>query len=260
MSENSFWTDRKCELENINLSDFKTNSFVHSIPIYSYAQYEDQYGENIKEMLSMMSLDDRQNWLHVLPEPKLGHTTESYSRIQKNIQIDGIDYITSPWSLKSNHHALSYVHHTGKKFSDYDQIVEFGPGIGDTCRVINELGFKGNYYLYDLPEVYRISSFYNSRFKNVKTINHYSEVSNEPKTLFIGTWSTSEIPHDYRTEIFTHFKNANYLLIYQNHIFEYSNEAFFTKEFPEIINQEIKSVYISWLGGMAGGNYYLFTT
>ena len=171
MSENSFWTDRKCELENINLSDFKTNSFVHSIPIYSYAQYEDQYGENIKEMLSLMSLNDRQNWLRVLPEPKLGHTTESYEGIKRNIQIDGTDYITSPWSLKSCHHAMSYVHHTDKKFSDYDQIVEFGPGIGDTCRVINELGFKGNYYLYDLPEVYRISSFYNNRFKNVKTVS-----------------------------------------------------------------------------------------
>lgn len=258
MTENAYWTETKKRFNETDLYTFKTWESVLYVPLYNYFQFEQQYGEDIIRILSTLTQEQRDKWKKVLTEPFLGHTEESYERAKKYILIDTDRVETTPWALKSSHHVLSYLINTGKNLDDFDQIVEFGPGIGDTCRVINDLGFTGDYYLYDLPEVLRVSTFYNSKYNNVKGITHYSEVPKGKKTLFIGTWSISEAPLSLRDEVFRYFANAEYLIIYQAQAFEYANGPYFMIKFPQIIDRNVKIISIPWLTHIAGGNNYLF--
>ena len=257
MTENAYWTEARKSFTEEDLHNFKTWPSVLRVPLYNSFQFENQYGEDILRMLPKEA-DQLELWKNAVKEPFLGHTEESYAQVKKYIQIGSSIVETTPWALKSTHHVLSYMHNTGRDILDFEQIVEFGPGIGETCRVIKDLGFKGDYYLYDLPEVLRISTYYNKGRTNINGVTHYSQVPNNKKTLFIGTWSISEIPFEYRDEVFTYFNEADYLLIYQVNAFEYANNPYFMIKFPKLVNRDIKIVSIPWLSHIAGGNNYLF--
>ena len=257
MSENQYWTEAKTKFQETDFQTFKLWPSTLSVPLYAAFQFENQYGADLINKLNTLSDSDRKLWMNVLREPFIGHSKESYNQVRKLLDLNENLVECTPWTLKTAHHILSYQIHTNRSVLDYDQIVEFGPGIGEVCRMINDLGFKGTYYLYDLPEVLRISSFYNSE-ENVKTATHFSEIPNDKKTLFIGTWSISEVPPSYRDEVFEHFKNADFLIVYQKEAFEYDNQTYFNTRFKEIVQKEFKTVEISWLNSIAGGNYYLF--
>jgi hypothetical protein len=258
MTENKYWNEAKSKFIETDMQTFKLWNSTLSVPLYSPFQFEQNYGIDLIAKLKTLSDLERKNWFQVLREPFLGHNQSTYNQVRKRLQYDNDLIECSPWTIKSAHHILSYNIHTNRNFLDYDQIVEFGPGIGETCRMINDLGFKGTYYLYDLPEVLRISSFYNAEYPNVKTATIFSDIPNDKKTLFIGTWSISEVPPDYRDEVFTHFKDSDFLLIYQKEAFEYDNNLYFNYRFKDIIKKEFKTVKIDWLDHIAGGNYYLF--
>lgn len=259
MTENAYWTEQKTKFNDEDLNVFKTWHGVRSVPLYAEFQFEEPYAQDFAKMFFHLSDEDKVKWRKSIKEPFLGHTEESYKRVKKTFVIGEERFETTPWSVKSNHHALTFESITKNKFNDYEQIVEFGAGIGDTCRVINDIGYTGDYYIYDLPEVLRISTFYNSDSPNVKGATHYSQIPNDKKTLFIGTWSISEVPPAYRDEVFTHFINADYHLIYQNVAFEYDNNEYFTKTFPNLIKRNIQLMDIPWLSHIAGGNLYLNT-
>jgi hypothetical protein len=255
MTENPYWSNIKTKfLAENDFSNFKNWEVVRYVPIYAEYQFEEHYGPQVIEMILSQG-KDIEIWKRVLEEPFDGHNIDSYNRIVKH--VSGIK--TSPWALKSAHHILTYLTNSGKELSDYDQIVEFGPGIGETARVICDLGFSGNYYLYDLPEVYRISGYYNRNNKNVSTVDHYSKIDASKKTLFISTWAISEVPFDLRYRVFSHFESADYLLIYQNTVFEYNNEEYFKKFFPNIVKKPYLEIEISFLNHIANGNKYLIT-
>jgi len=259
MTENAFWSETRKSFIETDYDTFKLWKSVQSVPIYAFYQFEEYYGRDVAQLIfRLKGKINRDEWMKALKEPFLGHNEESYAKVKKQLVLEKDVVETSPWALKSAHHVLMFIENSKNDLMSFDQIVEFGPGIGETCRLINDLGYKGDYYLYDLPEVLKISSFYNKAYENVKSVTHYSEIDPNKKTLFIGTWSISEIPFSLRDDVFNHFKNADYLIIYQKNAFEYSNESYFMLKFPQIINKNIKIIDISWLQGIAGGNRYLF--
>lgn len=259
MAENEYWSKIKLAFNNeTDLSIFKTWNIVHYVPIYSFHQFEESYGPEVSKLISdqvRLRQKDPYIWLKALKEPFDGHTEQSYNHIKRI--VNGIEY--SPWTLKCAHHLLSYEMYSDKSLNDFEQIVEFGPGIGETCRIACDVGFRGTYYLYDLPEVGRISAYYNRKFSNVKSITSYDEVDPSKKTLFISTWGISEAPFELRNAVFNHFKNADFCIIYQNGVFEYNNDEYFTQEFPKLISVKPKKVHMQFLDAIAGGNYYLIS-
>lgn len=252
VTESDFWTKTKQQLAaEKDLNVFKTWNTVVSIPIYNYDCF-DQYKKEVETLLKN-KLSDK--WIKVLKEPFLGHTPATYALASKSIFNNTVE--CSAWTLKTAHHILTYEAMTGKDITDYDQIIDFGSGIGETGRMILDLGFKGDYILYDLPEMARIPLFYLSSYDNVRAITHYKEIPKGKKTLFIGTWSLSEVPISYRNPIVSHLKgDADYLIIFQKEIWGYDNLNYFTVDFPKISDTYIKVQQITWHAGW-GGNYFL---
>lgn len=258
MSEHSYWNETRKKFLKVDLDQFKISEPVLSVPIYNFFQFENDYGQDIVQLLENFSDEQKSQFKNAMKEPFLGHTKESYEQARKYLAIDNELVEVSPWTLKSMHHILSYMIHTKENINNFEQIVEFGPGIGETCRIINDLGYKNSYYLYDLPEVLRVSSFYNKKYENVIPVTHYTEIPNNKRTLFIATWSISETPFEYRDEVFHYFKDSEFLIIYQSLGFEYDNRSYFDHTFSEIVGRKTLSVEIPWLRHIADGNYYLF--
>jgi hypothetical protein len=250
--EHSYWTTTKAAMDNEkDLSVLKTWKTIRSIPIYKDNELPIPYSTEVEYMLSCRSPDEIERWKPCLKEPFLGHTKESYSAAQWKVFKDTP---TTTWTLKSAHHILTYEALSGRSILNYDQIVEFGAGIGETARLIMDLGFRGDYYILDLPEIARISGFYMQG--RAKICTNFAEIPRRKNTLIIATWSLSEVPIEYRNDVVSFFKGSDFLIIFQNEIFEYKNYDYFSRVFPMVSGTSIRMHPIVWHSG-AKGNWYL---
>ena len=256
--ENKFWTDTKKKVPvDQDFSKFKSWDVVRSIPIYNPNEFPQQYKAEVSAI--MAEHEDNERWRLALVEPDLGHTKESYSEVLMQMEVNGETFNCTPWTLKTAHHLLAFEKVTGRSIHDYEQIVDFGAGIGEMGRMLRDLGFQGDYYILDLPEVASISSRYLTELgKKHQVAQSYKDIPNDKKTLFIGTWSLSEVPFAYRNEIAEYFKKQDFLIIFQQQVFEYNNTGYFVTEFPKRSETYIQLHQIPWHGG-GGGNFYLFT-
>lgn len=255
--ENKFWAQAKKRVDSDKKFDeFKTWDFVKSIPIYQTKEFPDQYRNDVSQLLSVRSTEDQIRFKEALKEPKFGHTEESWA--EASTEIDG--HPCTSWTLKCAHHILTYENATGRDVREYDMVIDFGAGIGEMGRYLRDIGYEGEYILYDLPEVAKISSQYLSYMKyENRVVEHYKEIDiTDKRVLFIGTWSLSEVPFSYRKEIAQYFQGIDWLIIFQQEVFEYQNTQYFTLQFPRQSNTYIQLHHIPWhFGGK--GNFYVFT-
>jgi len=228
MTTNEVWTYLKQVLaQEKDLRYFKNWATLTSIPLYNRNDGWDFYSKDTLRLLK--ERQDLNLWKYAIREPIVGHTETSYSHIRKFIN----EMECSTWTLKAANHLLQYEKLSGKSIYDYEQIVEFGAGIGETSRLIRDLEYKGDLYIYDLPEISRISSYYLTQLgKKFINVGHYNEIPNDKTTLFIATWSLSEVPFEYRNEIVEHFKNKDFLISFQNNL-GYNNWDYFNNVFPD---------------------------
>ena len=123
------------------------------------------------------------------------------------------------------------------------------------CGLIHKLGFSGNYYMLDFPEIHQLQKYYLGRigFSHVNYITEIAELPTAPD-LVIGTWSISEMPMDVRDEMIDQvIDSKHWLITYQNNIFGNSNHKYFVDKF-ENIDYAIENIdYMPY----DGGNNYL---
>jgi len=131
-------------------------------------------------------------------------------------------------------------------------IFEFGGGYGSMARLIYQLEFNGIYTIFDLPEFTFLQEYFlkslnldaNISINNFKKGNGINLISNinilpnlfysSSPDLFIGTWSISESPTDFREKIFNLTKNTKYYIIaYRNNFNSIDNKKYFKKFMEE---------------------------
>jgi len=148
---------------------------------------------------------------------------------------------------------------TPEKLSKLDKIVELGGGIGEMCDIAYRLGFKGEYKIFDFPELNQIQSYYMSELGNDKAVfaSELEDISDAD--LVIGTWSFTEMPIDLREKLMERLgKSKNWLIAYSNKIFDLDNKRYIENTFiPQIENG--KNVEIIDIPNMPwdGGSHYL---
>lgn len=166
------------------------------------------------------------------------------------------DYDTSAHRCYNVDHLLTYDQFNSiDEISSYKNIVEVGGGYGDMCGLIHKLGFSGNYYMLDFPEIHQLQKYYLGRigFSHVNYITEIAELPTAPD-LVIGTWSISEMPMDVRDEMIDQvIDSKHWLITYQNNIFGNSNHKYFVDKFANI-DYAIENIdYMPY----DGGNNYL---
>lgn len=152
-----------------------------------------------------------------------------WEHLSVNERIAAID-IRKDSSLLLNdihqlYHVLRWQETTGNRIADMRSICEFGGGYGAMALVCHRLGFKGDYYIYDLPEFCLLQQWYLEQ-NNIK-VKHSSEIVQIDVDLLIACYSMSETDYAERDEFFDKVKASNYLLLYSNWFEKFDNIDYF---------------------------------
>ena len=123
------------------------------------------------------------------------------------------------------YHLLRWQETTGKRIADMGSICEFGGGYGAMALACHLLGFKGDYYIYDLPEFCLLQQWYLEQ--NNINVKHSSEILPLDVDLLIACYSMSETDYSERDEFFDKVKASNYLLLYSNWFEKFDNIDYF---------------------------------
>ncbi len=129
-----------------------------------------------------------------------------------------------------------------------DIVLEFGGGYGSMCRVLHNLGFKGRYIIFDLPEFSALQRYFlesigiraggaelfDSTDVGAVCISDMAELARllmrypDGRRLFVATWSISETPQSFRQQVLPLVADFSaFLIAYQAKFNEVDNVAFF---------------------------------
>jgi hypothetical protein len=216
------WTKHRNSLRNdILTSDPRT--FLS----WECVQYTMFHQSRIAELEELKRKSYWNNWQNSLLENSAG-TPRKYRYLK-----------TSSGNLI--HHAYSLAKlkdYTDIDFSKLKTIVEFGGGYGSMARLAHNLGFRGAYIIFDLPEFLALQEYFLGiiGIKNViytDTLEKLAEAlrpSDGNIDLLIATWSLSEAPLDLREKFSEKIASAkNFLISYQNSFEDIDNVAYFKK-------------------------------
>jgi hypothetical protein len=167
----------------------------------------------------------------------------------------------SSYAIRSSSNLIHHAYHLSiyeniskKKILDHETIVEFGGGYGSMCRLIYQMGFKGNYIIYDFEHFNLIQNYYlksiNLKLK-LKTVNNFLPLKKDKNiylvscisllkkilnkknnTLFLSTWGFSETPICTR-DLFKNIINSSnsVLIAFQKKFNDIDNFKYFKKNF-----------------------------
>lgn len=126
------------------------------------------------------------------------------------------------------YHILRWQEATGLSIADMQSIYEFGGGYGAMALVCNRLGFKGTYYIYDLPEFALLQQWYLLQ-TGAKDVVWFDKLPDEfkPVDLFIACYSLSETDYQQRIEHMMTYRAKSFLLLYSNKFEQFDNIEFF---------------------------------
>lgn len=169
---------------------------------------------------------------------------------------------SSPTLIQHVHHLEQFELATGVTAANFGRIFEFGAGYGSLCRVIHRLGFRGEYTLFDFPEMcalqrYFLSQIGGTRQAQLKFLSDEQALAkySAKGALFIATWSLSETPLRLREAVNPLLMHADAFLIAYHDIYrgEINNHEYF--EHLQTFRPDVQ-----WRGARINdlGDYYLF--
>lgn len=126
------------------------------------------------------------------------------------------------------YHILRWQEATGLNIADMQSIYEFGGGYGAMALVCNRLGFKGKYYIYDLPEFALLQQWYLEEF-GVESVEWVDGLDTTSVDLLIACYSLSETDYTERDRFLTRTWAKSYLFLYSNKFEDYDNIWFFQR-------------------------------
>lgn len=179
---------------------------------------------------------------------------------------------------KSNGNVIHCAYHLARffgndpvSFGNSDVIMEFGGGYGSMVKLVHDLGFRGTYVIFDLPEFSALQEYYlttlglkvftePTREKGIVVISSQADLKRQCELtpaidLFIATWSLSESPLELRKNISDILPPcSNWLVAFQERFDGIDNLAYFKDDFMTGKNIKWDMVPIDHIRG----SHYLF--
>lgn len=175
--------------------------------------------------------------------------------------------------LHHAYHLAQFEEQMGCAVHEMDVVVEFGGGYGSMCRLLYNMGFRGQYLMFDLAHFSHLQRFFLkasrhplvgaqdeapavdgiaclSSFDALKvTLQSFAP---QARKMFMATWSLSEVPVPLREKVLPLFNSFDtYLIGYQGSFGEVDNVAYFgdwCKSMPHIqwAVKEIRHLPADW--------------
>ena len=206
--ENNRRNIRKSILEFDDISNFINWDVIQKTMFYEAPKVE--YQEVIKNELLFRSIE----------ESRIGNPKPYY--LNQNSSGNLV------------HHAYSVSRLFNKcKLNYFSKIIEFGGGYGSMCRLFRNMNYSEEYIIFDLPEFLALQKFYlksvNKKYiNNTVFISDVNKLSNDNlNTLFIATWSLSEMPIDLREKLLEYVTFDYCLIAFQSEFDGINNVKYF---------------------------------
>ena len=163
--------------------------------------------------------------------------------------------------IHTAYHIAKFEEKTKCTVESMNTIFEFGGGYGLMCKLIHDLGFVGQYTIYDLPEFVKLQEYYLDKFSynfvrllSEKDLPKLETVHAHKLSLFIATWSLSEAPISMRNLVLRQLSGfTNYLIAYQISFESISN----IKYFEEFAEERTNIKWWDWEIQHIPENYYM---
>ena len=172
------------------------------------------------------------------------------------------------------YHIAQFESQTGADVSSLDYVVECGGGYGSMCRLFRNLGFTGEYIIFDLPHFSALQKYYlqslgislspdvaTGREMSVRLCHDIAEFKTvveemtvPDRSLLLATWSLSEMPLTLRAELTPIFKYFQFLFFAFQSVFE---EVDNVNYFAELGRGEEGFTWHTWEVGSLPTHYYM---
>jgi len=129
--------------------------------------------------------------------------------------------------VEQAHHLKRWEDVTGQRIENLKRIVEFGGGFGALALLAHRIGFKGEYFIYDLPEFALLQRWYLARH-GIEVIHRLNRTVIDAD-LFVALYSISETPIEFRDVFMRSVITKSYLFLYSPQFAEYDNSAWFAR-------------------------------
>lgn len=210
-TEAAFWSEQRAQLRKL-LAAGDRERFLHWPPIVNTMFFSPP--------------PDELRWLQSLP---------NWPGIRDLLVDPGVGGADLDAQLQTNgnivHHAYSlfrFESDMGQQLPTSGRILEIGGGYGNFCRLVLRRGFRGEYVIYDLPEVLELQEWYLRRTlspEQVKQVTFATALPGGADTI-VGLWSISEMPLALR-ECIKAFTPRQFLIGYQDDFYGLDNVAYF---------------------------------
>jgi hypothetical protein len=158
-----------------------------------------------------------------------------------------------------------FLSNTDCKIENLNKIYEFGGGYGCMCRLIHNFGFTGEYTIMDLPAVLQLQQYYlgemtNGRITYLRDEVDFKKQMTRDESLFIATWSISEVSYEMRKRILGGINTKYVLIIFQATHNDFDNYDYFEKFVHENTSYEFDCLEMPYEFPHGIKHYYLFGT
>ena len=204
------------------------------------------FGGTRKREFDYLANNNWGKWLPVIQETWVGNPPK-YKYYQKT----SADLIHTAYNLSRliDHYKLD-IKQAGK-------IIEFGGGYGCMAKLIGNLGFKGKYVIFDLPEFLALQKYYlhsSNTDGDFYFINQIEKLDDLNPDMLIATWSLSDSPVELRDEFLKKIGKPNYVLIAYQANFETIDNV---KYFQEYIKKNQGYDWVNYEISHMPQHYYL---
>ena len=247
VNDGNYWTTMREVFTNdfntLPKNRFKVWASVMSVPF----MVRNNIFDYVAVVMEMAKNDAR--YKNALEDPMIGYG----SREDFSIFSLFSDFNTTMNRIQHMAHLIN-CGYTPERLASLDKIIELGAGIGEMTDIVYKLGFKGEYVIYDFPEISNIQRYYHKLlgYKNVSYTSNTDDLT--PADLCIATWSFTEMPLDLREQLMYNIKDTKeWLIAYSEKIFGIDNEEYIKNNFlTNYNNHEINFIDIPsmpWDGG-----------
>lgn len=239
---NPFWDERRQGLRKSFL-DLDINNFLRW-PDVGFTMFTG--GFPFIEVEYQALLKTRPDWFSAMEEAAGVGNPELYK-----------DTNTSANIIHQAYHLLQWEDFTKRKVSELESLVEIGAGYGALCRLTHRLGFKGAYYIYDLPEVTLLQKYYLGETLEPAQLAGVQWVDTLPKgvDLLLSMWALSEMPLRIRQSLLNQGHANYYLFGYQEFFEGVENPKFFQEWRGKLAGFEW---FVQKIAHHPGNSWYLF--
>lgn len=204
----------------MNAADFRAAMAALPAPPPSEPPHWPYWQANMQALAAARAPETFWDWPAVRHTMTVDHFPMGQQLLELQSSADWRRWEAALAYAENDHHARNLINQafclhqwenaTGRRVEELGSIYEFGAGYGAMAHLVARLGFAGRYYVTDLPEFAVLQRWFLAQ--HAVEVEHVTGPVHAD--LFIGLYSLSETPADFRAAFSAQLTAESYLMLF----------------------------------------------